>query len=87
MSYFGGEDTASDGTPIYYRAITQQMSLQDASGATVPEIESSSESFNFEINDSIEYGDFVFEVGVLVSKDVLYGQGLKANSAIFLVMN
>lgn len=81
ISYFGGQETATDGTPIYYRAITQQMSLQDASGSTVPVIESSSESFNFEINDSIEYGDFVFELGVLVSKDVLYGQGLKTNSS------
>ena len=81
LQYFGGEETATDGTPIYYRAIAQQMSLQDASGSAVPVIESSSESFNFEINDSIEYGDFVFELGVLVSKDVLYGQGLKANSS------
>ncbi len=57
------------------------MSLQDASGATVPEIESSSESYNIEINDSIEYENFIFEVGVLVSKDVLYGQGLRTNSS------
>jgi len=81
LQYIGGEETASDGTPIYYRTITQQMSLQDASGATVPEIESSSESYNIEINDSIEYENFIFEVGVLVSKDVLYGQGLRANSS------
>lgn len=81
LQYIGGQETASDGTPIYYRTISQQMSLQDASGSTVPEIKSSSESFNFEINDSIEYGDFTFEIGVLISKDVLYGQGLRANSA------
>ncbi|MGV2871681.1 carboxypeptidase regulatory-like domain-containing protein [Colwellia sp. E150_009] len=81
LEYIGGEETASDGTPIYYRTITQQMSLQDASGATVPEIESSSESYNIEINDSIEYENFIFEVGVLVSKDVLYGQGLRTNSS------
>lgn len=81
LSYFGGQEVASDGTPIYYRTITQQMSLQDASGAAVPVIESSSESFNFEINDSIEYENFVFELGVLVSKDVLYGEGLKANAS------
>jgi len=81
ISYFGGEELSTDGTPIYYRALTQQMSLQDASGSAVPEIVSSSESFNFEINDSIEYRDFIFEVGVLISKDVLYGQGLKKNSS------
>jgi len=81
IDYIGGEETADDGTPVYYRTTTQQMSLQDASGATVPVIESSSESFNFEINDSIEYKNFIFEVGVLVSKDILYGQGLKANSS------
>ncbi|MBV1910687.1 MAG: carboxypeptidase regulatory-like domain-containing protein [Kangiellaceae bacterium] len=81
ISYFGGEELASDGvTPIYYRAITQQMSLQDGSGATVPGITSGTESYNFEINDTIEHGDFIYNVGILVSHDVLYGQGLKENS-------
>ncbi len=80
ISYFGGEELASDGvTPIYYRAITQQMSLQDASGATVPGITSGTESYNFEFNDSIEHGDFTYNVGVLISHDILYGQGLRRN--------
>lgn len=81
ISYLGGEELATDGvTPIYYRAITQQMSLQDASGAIIPGIVSGSESYNFEINDTIEHGDFTYNVGLLISHDILYGQGLKENS-------
>ncbi|MDH5631230.1 MAG: TonB-dependent receptor, partial [Gammaproteobacteria bacterium] len=52
IQYIGGQELASDGvTPIYYRTITQQMSLQDAGGATTPAITSSYETNNFEIND------------------------------------
>lgn len=81
IAYIGGEEFAEDGTPIYFRTITQQMSLRDASGAVVPEIVSSNESYSFEINDEIIAGDFTYNVGVLISQDVLYGQGLKANSS------
>jgi len=82
INYIGGLELASDGvTPVYYRTITQQMSLQDANGATTPGITSRTESFNFEFNDTIEDGDFTYNLGLLISHDVLYGQGLKANSA------
>ncbi|WP_416307480.1 carboxypeptidase regulatory-like domain-containing protein [Neptunicella sp. SCSIO 80796] len=79
IDYIGGLETASDGTPIFYRSITEQMSLRDSSGSTVQAIYSSSESYNFEINDSIEAGDFTYNIGVLISQDILYGQGLKKN--------
>ena len=72
-----GVDHAADGTPIFYVAEVQQMSLRQADGATVPPIDSYTETTSFEVNDAIEYGDFSFNVGVLVSEDVLYGQGLK----------
>jgi len=81
IMYMGGEEAASNGTPIYYRSITQQMSLIDASGAAVPTITSSSEQSNFEINDTIEAGDFTYNIGFLISNDILYGQGLKADSS------
>jgi len=81
ISFIGGLESASDGTPIYYRTITQQMSLRDASGAAVPAITSSSETTNIEINDTIEDGDLTYNLGVLISNDILYGQGLRKNSA------
>ena len=79
ISFVGGLETASDGTPIYYRSITQQMSLVGADGATVPAITSSTETQNIEIHDTIEDGDFTYDIGVLISNDILYGQGLKNN--------
>ena len=36
---------------------------------------------NIEINDSISWNDFTFNVGVLFSQDKLYGQGLKKNNS------
>ncbi len=57
------------------------MSVGNSSAASVPGITSRTESFNFEFNDTIEDGDFTYNVGFLISHDVLYGQGLKANSA------
>ena len=82
ISFFGGQELASDGiTPIYYRAITQQMSLRDANGAVIPSIISVNETSNFEFNDTIEDGDFTYNVGFLISNDTYYGQGLKANSS------
>jgi len=35
------------------------------------------ESFNIEFNDTIEHGDFTYNVGFLISNDHLYGQGLE----------
>ncbi|MEG3768227.1 TonB-dependent receptor [Alteromonas sp. 14N.309.X.WAT.G.H12] len=78
ISYVGGVDDEYPGA--YYVASVQQMSLA-VDGEVTPAIISSSESYNFEINDTIEHGDFTYNIGVLVSKDVYYGQGLKANSS------
>lgn len=82
ISYVGGlniEDFDST-TPVYYTAVTQQMSLENGASGVVPPIVSKSETFNIEINDTIEWDAFTFNIGALISKDVLYGQGLKANS-------
>ena len=78
ISYVGGADT--DDPARYYRARVQQMSLVGADGASVAGITSRTESFNLEFNDTIEDGDFTYNVGFLISHDVLYGQGLSKNS-------
>ncbi len=44
-------------------------------------IHSESQTTNFEINDTIEFGDWNVNVGVLLSKDELFGQGLRKNSS------
>jgi hypothetical protein len=42
----------------------------------VPAIHSEFKSQNIELNDSIRFNNWSFNVGVLLSEDVLYGQGL-----------
>ncbi len=81
ISYLGGltPDDYTGSETVYYQTTTQQMSFLDETGNAVDVITSRNESFNFEINDTIEWNDFTFNIGVLISKDVLYGQGLKTN--------
>jgi hypothetical protein len=82
ISYTGGlaPDTYTGDQPVYYQAIVEQMSFLGEDGESVPPIASSTETYNLEINDTIEVGDFIYNVGVLISEDILYGQGLKENS-------
>ncbi|MAA94331.1 MULTISPECIES: TonB-dependent receptor [unclassified Arsukibacterium] len=88
ISYNGGRDLALesavadlDPTSVYYIATTEQMSFVNETGETVSAINSSSESWNLEINDTIEHGDFTYNIGVLISQDTYFGQGLSPNSA------
>lgn len=89
ITYNGGKaDLALDSTvtginsgDVYYIASTEQMSFLNEQGQTVSPIFSSIKSLNLEINDTIEHGDFIYNIGVLISKDTLYGQGLSPNSA------
>ncbi len=73
INYNGGEPDDDDDFPddAYYRTYTQQMGLIDMDPLT-----SVYESFNIEFNDTIEHGDFTYNVGFLISNDILYGQGL-----------
>ncbi|WP_181405138.1 carboxypeptidase regulatory-like domain-containing protein [Aestuariibacter sp. GS-14] len=82
ISYVGGLGAEGDNdvSDVYYQVAVEQMSLVGEDG-TVPTIKSFAESYSFEINDEIEHGDFTYNIGVLVSKDILYGQGLKKNSS------
>lgn len=89
ITYTGGRaDLALDSTvtginsaDVYYIARVEQMSFLNEQGQTVSPIYSSIKSLNLEINDTIEHGDFIYNIGVLISKDTLYGQGLRPNSA------
>ena len=73
----GGVDAAADGTPIFFVATVQQMGLRQANGRTVGPLDSYTETTSLEVNDAIRLGDLRFNVGALVSEDVLYGQGLR----------
>ena len=74
----GGVDIAEDGTPVFYVATVEQMSLRRPDGTAVAPIDSHTKSTSIEINDTIGWNDVAVGVGVLVSQDVLYGQGLRA---------
>ena len=77
ISYIGG--VPSDGPAgTFYQALPQQAgTVGFASGV----INSSYESQNFEINDTIRLNDWTFNVGILLSNDELFGQDLRANSS------
>ncbi len=59
-------------TPAFFLA---QVSQQGARG--VPAIHSEFKSQNIELNDSIRFNNWSFNLGVLLSEDILYGQGLR----------
>lgn len=75
----GGRVTQA-GVPVYFQAQVDQQSLVRGSGA-VPSIYSSSELQSIELNDTITRGDWVYNIGVMLSNDVLYGQGLTRESS------
>jgi hypothetical protein len=65
-----------NGVNAYYQATFQQMST-----GAVPPIHSEYRSTNIEVNDTIKVNDFSFNVGLLMSHDKLYGQGLQNDSS------
>ncbi len=60
------------GQPYYYQAQVQQQGILD-----VPAINSQYVSHNIELNDSIRWANVTVNVGLLLSNDKLYGQGLR----------
>jgi hypothetical protein len=60
------------GTPIFYQAAFQQQGTGQA-----PKIHSEYHSLSFELNDTIKWGNWSFNLGLLASRDTLYGQGLR----------
>jgi hypothetical protein len=60
----------------YYTAQIQQQSA-----GTAAAINSEFVSNSFELNDTIKWKNWAFNLGVLVSQDKLYGQGLREDSS------
>ncbi len=76
LSVPGGRLAPVQGQRAYYTArIQQQLAGQDAF------LHSESQTHNLELNDTIKWRDLTFNVGALVSKDTLYGQGLRNDSS------
>jgi hypothetical protein len=63
------------GRPIFYQAAFQQQTT-----GLVPTIHSEFVSQGFELNDAVRWKRWSFNVGVLASKDTLYGQGLQEDA-------
>ena len=66
-----GGRTNFQGTPIFYSAAFQQQGL-----GAVPTIHSEFRSKIIEANDTINWKNWTYNVGLLASRDTLYGQGL-----------
>jgi hypothetical protein len=64
------------GRPIFYQAAFQQQTT-----GLVPKIHSEQISQSFEVNDTIKWNRWSFNVGLLASQDTLYGQGLREDSS------
>ncbi len=75
-----GGRISSSGQPVYFQAQLLQTGVTGL-GTTIPNIHSEFESENIEINDTIRWNDWTLNVGVLASKDTLYGQGLRAGAS------
>ncbi|MEW5980876.1 MAG: carboxypeptidase regulatory-like domain-containing protein [Acidobacteriota bacterium] len=64
------------GQPAYYYTAFQQQTI-----GLVPVIHSEYRSKSIEINDTIAWKDWSFNLGLLLSNDTLYGQDLKEDSS------
>jgi len=65
-----------EGTPIYYQTAFQQQST-----GLVPTIHSEYRSWNVELNDTIRVSNWSLNLGLLASRDTLYGQGLREDAS------
>ena len=71
-----GGRTLLNGTPIFFTARYQAQGL----GRAAP-IHSEYKSQAIEINDAIRWQNFTFNAGLLMSRDRLYGQGLREDGS------
>jgi carboxypeptidase family protein len=72
----GGRITSS-GKAVYFQANVLQTGVTGLPGGTAPVIHSEFESQNLELNDDIRWRNWTFTVGLVVSNDQLFGQGLR----------
>ena len=73
-----GGRVSFNGVPVFYEARLFQMGVD---GSSLAPIHSEFESQSIELNDTIRWGNWAFNVGVVASHDRLYGQDLRENSA------
>lgn len=71
-----GGRTSFNGRPVFFEAAVDQMGLPGG----VPLIHSEFVSHSVEINDQIRLANWTFNLGLLASNDVFYGQGLRETS-------
>lgn len=71
-----GGRTQQGGVPVFYQATFSQQ----AAGTIAP-IHSEYKQVNIEFNDTIRAGRWTFNLGLVTSKDTLYGQDLKNDSS------
>jgi hypothetical protein len=71
-----GGRAAVGGTPIYFTARYQRQT-----GGEAAPIHSEYRSHSFEVNDTIRWRDWTFNAGLLASRDLLYGQGLREDGS------
>ncbi len=64
------------GRPVFYQATFSQQAV-----GTIAPIHSEYRQLNIEFNDTIRAGRWTFNLGVVTSKDTLYGQDLKDDSS------
>src|SRR4029079_101919 len=64
------------GTPIFYQAVFQSQGI-----GNLPKIHSEFRSKSFEANDTINWNNWTFNLGMVASQDTLYGQGLQNDSS------
>src|SRR5262249_61188158 len=64
------------GTPIFYQTVFQSQGI-----GNLPKIHSEYRSKSIEANDTINWHDRTFNVGLVASNDTLYGQGLQNDSS------
>ncbi len=69
--------TTCGGQRVAFQADFQRSNV----GTGTQVIHSEFEQHNIEINDTIQMGDWAFNVGVMLSNDILYGQGLREDSS------
>jgi hypothetical protein len=67
------------GQPIYFQAQVLQQGIVLQNGIDVPIIHTEYKVQNLELNDSIRFSSWTLNMGLLVSNDVFYGQGLREN--------
>jgi hypothetical protein len=72
-----GGRTTFNGMPIFYEARFEQQSVLSAGGVVVPAINSQFESQSFEVNDTLKLDKWTFSLGVVLSNDELFGEGLR----------